>query len=375
MSAQDRDAGARPPAGPGPTDGVRTLAGRLARECGDSRTVIERCTRLLLERTPQSDPSRAWIDEIRRAGDRTGDVMRELLALARGQASTLAPVDLNALLTGMRSLVGRLAGPAIEVSLDLEAGLASIHADAGALEEVIVNLVVGAKHALAEGGRLSIATRARPTGAGADRVELTVAETATGVPAATRDRARDLSIPPNTSGEEIGPGLAIVENLVTRSGGRIRVERDTGVGTTIRLEFPRQRETTTARDPAAGNETVLVAEDDAAVRALAGIALRAKGHHVLEAGDGLEALAISERHPGEIALLVTDVGMPRMEGTELASRLLERRPSLRVLFITGFGSEAVLDAGLAGARVGVLEKPFAPDGLVAAVRALLDRPR
>ena len=362
-----------PPVPPDPADRVRALAGRLAHDFNNLLTVIDGCTQLLLGRTARDDPSWELVDEIRRAGDRTGNLVRRLLAFARGQELDPAPVNLNALLVELRSLIGRLVGPEIELVLDLEPGLPTIHADSGALEQVIVNLVVNARDAMAKGGRLSIATSAVPEGSAAERVALVVSDTGTGISPTIRDRIFDPLFTTKEAGKGTGLGLTIVESIVAQSGGHIRVESEVGKGATFRLDFPRHVAATSAKDPSAGAETILVAEDDEAVRRLAGIALSARGYRLLEAGDGLEALALAERYPGEISLLVTDVGMPRMDGAELAERLRARRPSMRVLFVTGFGSDAITGASTRAAHVAVLEKPFTPDQLAAAVRALLDR--
>ncbi len=354
-------------------DRIRRLAGRLAHDFNNLLTVIQGCTQLLLERTTRDNPSWELIDEIRRAGDRTGNLVRKLLAFARGQELTPAPVDLNALLTEMRSLVGRLVGPEIALVLDLDPRLPPIHADAGALEQVIVNLVVNARDAMEKGGRLSISTRGGPLDGGAERVELTVTDTGTGIPPALMDRIFDPFFTTKESGKGTGLGLTIVEGIVTQSGGRVHVESEVGKGTTFRLEFPRHAGAARGRDPLAGTETILVAEDDDMIRTLARIALSDRGYRLLEAHDGLEALAIAERFPGDISLLVADINMPRMDGAELASRLLVRRPTLRVLFITGFAAETVMQTAPRGPRVAVLEKPFDAERLVASVRALLDR--
>ena len=354
-------------------EAVGALAGGVAHDFNNLLTVIQGCTQLLLERTPRADPSWELIDEIRRAGDRSGGLARKLLTFARGQDLHPTGVDLNAVLEELRSLLARLVGASIELVLDLGPSLRPVHADAGAIEQVIVNLAANARDAMPAGGRLTLATRNLATLDAGDRVLLTVADTGMGIPPAVLPRIFDPFFTTKAEGKGTGLGLAIVHGIVTQSGGRIDVDTSPGKGTTFRLEFPVHTDAARARPADGGTETVLLAEDDELVRTVARIALVSRGYRLLEARDGVEALALAERHAGDIHLLVSDVNMPRMDGAELATRLLARRPSLCVLLITGFGTDEVLRSMPRSPAIEVLEKPFSPDELGARVRQLLDR--
>ncbi len=353
-------------------EAVGTLAGGVAHDFNNLLTVIQGCTQLLLERTPRSDPSYELIDEIRRAGDRSGGLARRLLKFARGHELRPESVDLNALLEELRSLLVRLVGARIELVLDLDRALGLVHADAGALEQVIVNLATNARDAMSAGGRLTLATRRLATPGGDDRVVLTVEDTGAGIPPSVLPRIFDPFFTTKADGKGTGLGLSIVHGIVTRSGGRIDVDSAPGRGAKFRIELPVRAD---ARPVPAdgGTETVLLAEDDELVRTVARIALASRGYRLLEARDGIDALAIAERHAGHIDVLVSDVNMPRMDGSELATRLLARRPGLRVLLITGFGAEEVLRSMPKSPSIEVLEKPFSPDELGAKVRQMLDR--
>jgi CheY-like chemotaxis protein len=277
-------------------------------------------------------------------------------------------LDVNALVRGMEKLLRRVIGEDVVIVLGLGDGLANVKADAGQLEQLLLNLAVNARDAMARNGRLEFRTRALPAG----RVEIAVTDSGTGMAPEVQARVFEPFFTTKATGT--GLGLAIVRDVVTRVGGTIRLESAPGVGTTFTLEIPGTSEPLDiVRDydleVASGSETVLVVEDDASVRSFVRRALTAEGYDILEAVDGEDAEACADAHLGPIHLLFTDMVMPGLDGATLATRLRQARPELIVLYMTGY---AAPEAGPSEGRHDVLRKPFGARMLISRVRKALD---
>jgi signal transduction histidine kinase len=365
-------------------EAVGQLAGGIAHDFNNLLTVISGYTEILLRRLGREAEGRKEIVEVSKAAERGARLIRQLLAYSRGQVLELRVLDLNNVVTETHAMLERVIGENIVFSTALTEDLGSISADKGQLEQIIMNLVVNARDAVAEGGTLLVATRnvtltddLRDTNAG-DYVMLTVTDTGQGMDAATAGRIFEPFFTTKVRNAGTGLGLSTVYGIVTQIGGHIEVESEPGIGTTFRLYFPRvaeEGEAITAQPPAGerslvGSETVLMVEDEAALRAIGKEMLEEYGYTVLLAGDGVAALELAHKHPRPIQLLMTDILMPKMGGIELAERLSILCPDLKVLYTSGYNDGARSHQTLAGARY--LQKPYAMDDLARTLRELLD---
>jgi CheY-like chemotaxis protein len=315
----------------------------------------------------------------------------QLLAFSRKQVLQPRVVSLNALLGDLSKLLNRLIGEDIELVLvpDPELGLAKI--DPGQFEQAVINLAVNARDAMPRGGRLTIETgnaeldedyaarhaEVRP----GSYVRVAVRDTGCGMDPTTMARIFEPFFTTKGAGKGTGLGLAMIYGFVKQSGGHIEVFSEAGRGTTFNVYLRRARETTPSGKPSPellkipkGTETVLLVEDEGAVRTLSRMILQSSGYAVLEARDGQEGVWVAQQHAGAIHLLVTDLVMPRMSGRRLADLLVEARPGLRVLFLSGYTDEAVVRHGGLGASHAFLQKPFTPMSLARKVREVLDAP-
>jgi PAS domain S-box-containing protein len=369
-------------------EAVGRLAGGIAHDFNNLLCVITGYSEMALLGMPADAPLRPFLTEINKAGNRAAALTRQLLAFGRKQLLAPKVLDLNALVRDTEGMLRRLIGEDIEFTAVLDANLPPVKADPNQLEQVLMNLVVNARDALPQGGRLEVRTRrvspSTPDASG-DRearpepwAVLSVADTGCGMDEATRARIFEPFFTTKEVGKGTGLGLAMVYGIVNQSGGHIEVESAPGRGTTFRVWLP-PAECAPANDAAAppagvptGTETVLLAEDEEGVRFLAAQVLRGRGYTVLEAGDGEEALALGESHPGPIHLLLTDVVMPRLSGGHLAGRLARKRPETRVLFMSGFADSALVRHEVANGEVDCLFKPFTPEALARKVRDTLD---
>jgi PAS domain S-box-containing protein len=374
-------------------EAVGRLAGGVAHDFNNLLTVINASSAMLLDGI-DDDPSRELIGEIREAGDRAAMLTRQLLAFSRKQVLQSRVVDLNALLDHLLKLLQRLIGEDVEMSLVGDEALELTNIDPGQFEQAIINLAVNARDAMPEGGRLTIETHNADLGVDyAERfpevepgryVLVSVSDTGQGMNEANKARIFEPFFTTKGAGEGTGLGLAMVYGFIKQSGGHIEVSSDVGHGTTFRIYLPGAADATPAtelsseaRERATGTETVLLVEDEEAVRRLAHRILQSNGYTVLEAKNGEEASAIAKEHQGPIHILVTDLVMPRMSGRQLATSLVQARPDLRVLFMSGYAEEAVLRSGGRDPSVPFLQKPFSPMDLARKVREVLDagRPR
>jgi len=357
-------------------EAIGQLAGGIAHDFNNLLTAVGGYAALLRAELAEDDSRRGRTDEILAAAERAATLTSQLLAFSRRQALEPRRVDLNAVVRGSRSLLEQVIGEGVGLELALADGLPAISADSAQLELALVNLALNGRDAMPDGGTLTVVTRA----AGKDAVEIAVVDTGSGMSAEVLEHAFEPFFTTKPVGRGSGLGLASVHGVVSQSGGSVDIESAPGAGTTVRLGFP-------AAEPAAepvaapqddpvqssrGNgETVLIVEDDAAIRRLAGVVLRRAGYTVSLAGDAVAAERLA-RELGHVDVLVTDVLMPGMSGIELADRLTAVQPGLRVVFASGYadGALAAREADLGGA---LLPKPFQPADLVSAVRVAIDR--
>ncbi|HXF96089.1 MAG TPA: PAS domain S-box protein [Gemmatimonadales bacterium] len=376
-------------------EAVGQLAGGIAHDFNNILTAILGTCQLLERELPPRTPALEDVNEIRKAALRAADLTRQLLAYGRRQMLAPKVLDLNAVVSGLDSMLRRVLGEDVELVTTLAPGLWAVRADPGQVEQVILNLVVNARDAMPDGGCLTIATANveldpptaldHPGAAPGTYAALEVRDTGTGMPPEIRAHLFEPFFTTKEVGKGTGLGLATVYGIVKQSGGFIAVTTEVGRGTSFRIHLPRvesaiPRESApaptlapaAASAPARGTETVLLAEDEDAVRHLAQRALEREGYTVLAAPDAAGALQAAEGRQAPIHLLVTDVVMPGMGGRELAQRLLAQRPGLRVLYISGYPGDAVVRRGAISPDAAFLQKPFMPEELVRKVREMLD---
>jgi two-component system cell cycle sensor histidine kinase/response regulator CckA len=370
-------------------EAVGQLAGGIAHDFNNILTAITGHAELLLQDLGSADPRREDVAEIRRSAERAAGLTRQLLAFSRQQVLQPKVVDLNALVMDMDKLLRRLIGEDVELATVLEPSLGRVKADPGQLEQVIVNLAVNARDAMPTGGKLTLETRNIDLDANytlehspvkpGPYVQLTVSDSGIGMDEETQARIFEPFFTTKPRGQGTGLGLATVYGTVKQSGGFIWVYSEPGHGATFKIYLPRVDAPveagvppTLVAEPLGGSETVLLAEDEPAVRAIARQALERQGYKVIAAPNGAEALALAAQHGATIDLLLTDVVMPGMSGRDLAERLLAQRPGIRVLYISGYTDNAIVRHGMLEPGLAYLQKPFRPDALVRKVREVLD---
>jgi signal transduction histidine kinase len=372
-------------------EAVGQLAGGVAHDFNNLLTVIMSYSSMLLADMGANDAARGDIQEISDAAGRAAALTRQLLAFSRKQVLQMRAVNINAVVTDVERMLRRLIGEDILLTTHLDPDLALINADPGQLEQVLINLAVNARDAMPGGGDLTITTDNvelsdehgdRHLGAApGNYVMLAVTDTGSGM---TKDVQQRLFEPFYTTkgpGKGTGLGLATVHGIVKQSGGDVYVYSELGHGTTFKVYFPRLTKAepvTAAQEHRAitpsGSETVLLAEDDEAIRTLGARVLGGLGYNVLVARTGGEALRIVAEHKGQIDLIATDVVMPEMNGSQLVERVLEARPGMRVLFMSGYTDDEVMRRGVIDGQTAFLQKPFTPDLLAHKVREVLDIP-
>ncbi len=365
-------------------EAIGRLAGGVAHDFNNILTAILGSAELLLLDTPQGASAREEVEIIRDAAQRAQELIRQLLAFSARQVLRPAVTDLNDLIKNLSRMLRRLIGEDLALTAELADGLGAVRVDPGQVEQVLVNLAVNARDAMPDGGRLTIRTEnVEMTDSGelpdGRYVLIEVVDTGSGMDAATLARVFEPFFTTKARGKGTGLGLATVYGIVRQSGGQVAVSSTLGTGTTFRIHLPRvdspvepSRAAPPVALPAAGTETVLVAEDEQIVRVLIRKVLEQAGYTVLLAGGGAEALQLAERHTGPIHLLVTDVVMPGMSGRELARRLLERRPDTKVLYVSGYADVAVERHGVLDPGTAFMQKPFSPSALAQRVRDVLD---
>ncbi len=369
-------------------EAVGQLAGGIAHDFNNLLTAILGNTQLLLRELPPGDSMHGDVEEIRKASERAASHTRQLLAYSRRQMLQPEVLDLNVVMAEMDKMLRRLIGEHIDLVAVFAPDLGRVRADPNQIEQVIVNLAVNARDAMPDGGKLTIATanvdldetfaQAHLGSVPGSYAMLSVTDTGVGMDATVRAHLFEPFFTTKEVGKGTGLGLATVYGIVKQSGGYISVYSEPGHGSSFKIYLPRIA--TPAEPPAGapkggpapGSETVLVVEDEPAVLTLSRRALESQGYVVLAASDADAALRVVERHGGMIHLLLTDVVMPGLSGRELADRLSAQRPGIRVLYMSGYPGDAVVQHGTLPLGSAFLQKPFSPDGLARKVRDVLD---
>ncbi|HVH68611.1 MAG TPA: PAS domain S-box protein [Gemmatimonadales bacterium] len=372
-------------------EAVGRLAGGIAHDFNNILTAITGYADLLLDDLSPADPRRQDVAEVRKASERAAGLTRQLLAFSRQQVLQPKIIDINALVGDLEKMLGRLLGEDVELSTRLDPAAGRVKADAGQLEQVLMNLAVNARDAMPQGGRLMLETSNADLSAGyaADHypaqpgpyVMIAVTDTGTGMSEETQAHMFEPFFTTKEKGKGTGLGLATVYGIVKQSGGFIWVYSELGHGSTFKIYLPRVADATERAGATAppleraprGTETVLLAEDETPVRAIARQVLERQGYTVLEAPTAEKALAIAAQYSGAIHLLLTDVIMPGMNGRELATRLAHVRPETRVIFMSGYTDDTVMRHGVLELGSTYVQKPFAPDAIARKVREVLDR--
>jgi PAS domain S-box-containing protein len=370
-------------------EAVGRLAGGIAHDFNNLLTAIAGYTALLLEEHPEDDAIRADLAEIEQAATRGAALVDQLLSFSRRKMLKPSTLDLNEVVESTRGLLSRVIGADVELDTRLASNLDGVRADRTQIEQVLLNLAVNARDAMPVGGRIVIETanvrlHRRDVAGQIDakvgrHVVLSVRDTGVGMDRATQAQVFEPFFTTKEVGEGSGLGLSTAYGIVTQAGGHIAVESRPGAGTTFRVYLPIDKRATEAEAPPesdgaprTGLETILVVEDESAVRSLARDVLTRLGYEVLVASNGREALRVADQCPGRINLLVSDVVLPHLRGVEVADRLRGRRPGLRVLYITGYTETAIVHDGQLDPGVDFLAKPFRPADLANRVREILD---
>ncbi|MEW5977690.1 MAG: PAS domain S-box protein [Acidobacteriota bacterium] len=371
-------------------EAVGRLAGGVAHDFNNLLTAILGYSEMILIRLDPNDPLRDDLEEIKAAGDRATALTRQLLAFSRRQVLQPQILDLNSIVANMHKMLQRLIGEDVSLKIHLEPTLWRVRADPGQIEQVLMNLAVNARDAMPDGGALTIETsnvgaesgellRLRGVAPG-DYVQLSVADTGEGMDEETRLRCFEPFFTTKDQGKGTGLGLSTVYGIVQQSEGHIFVESERGRGCRFVVYLPRNAESAgsvesrpDAERLVQGSETVLVVEDEDAVRRLVTVILKKNGYKVLEARHGGEALLTCERFTQPIHLMMTDVVMPQMNGRDLANRLLTIHPEMKVLYMSGYTNEAIIRHGILESGMFFIQKPFTPTDLSRKVREVLDQ--
>ncbi len=370
-------------------EAIGRLAGGIAHDFNNVLTVIKATCQISLLGLDERDPLYGNLKEIESSADRAADLTRQLLAFSRRQVMEMEVLDLNDIIRGLNKMLHRLLGEDIELVASLRERIGKIKADRGQIEQVIINLAVNARDAMPDGGKLTIETadveldeeyaRTHIDVQPGRYVMLSVNDTRVGMTPEVKARLFEPFFTTKEKGKGTGLGLATVYGIVKQSGGHIWVYSEPGQGTTFKIYLPRVDEALTEKKKEVneeiprGSETILVVEDEEKVRNLAVLILKGRGYKVLEASDGGEALLICEKYKEPIDLILTDVVMPRMNGRELAERLKEIHPEMKVLFMSGYPENVIVHHGVLEEGVNFVHKPFTLEGLARKVREVLDK--
>lgn len=372
-------------------ESIGRLAGGVAHDFNNLLTVINGYSDIVFRTLDARDPLRLSVDQIRKAGDRAAELTQQLLAFSRKQITQPRPLDLNALVSGSEKMLARLLGEDIDLIAHLSPALGQVMADPGHMHQILMNLVVNARDAMPNGGRLTIETAnvdvdpsyvsEHPVVSPGPCVLLTVTDTGIGMDEETKKHIFEPFFTTKEVGQGTGLGLATVYGLVKQSQGWIWLYSELGKGSTFKIYLPRidasrpaHEDAATDTTPPKGSETVLVVEDQAEVRGLTRHALEAHGFLVLDVPDGAAALTLAKSYREHIHLLLTDVVLPGMNGKELAEQLTRLRPGMKVLFTSGYPREVIAHRGVLDPDVAYIGKPYSPGAIAAKVREVLASP-
>ena len=370
-------------------EAVGRLAGGIAHDFNNMLTVIQGYSQLLLGSLGPQTPAHGQVEEIHMAAQRAAALTQQLLTFSRKQPRKPRALDLNAVVAGMDAMLQRLLGEDIRLVTSPGSLPGHVWADPNQFEHVIMNLAINARDAMPRGGTLTVATenveldgaftKIHPATRPGSYVLLAVDDTGVGMKADTLAHCFEPFFTTKPKGQGTGLGLATVYGIVKQSDGEIYIASEPGQGTKVKVYLPRVEARSMAIVPAPPPavlyrraETVLLAEDELGVRKLIREVLEQAGHTVLEAASGPAALQAAEGYAGAIQLLLTDVVMPEMSGPELAKQLTTARPELKVLYMSGYTEEAILQHGMLSAGITLLQKPFNKDDLLRRVRDLID---
>lgn len=370
-------------------ESIGRLAGGIAHDFNNMLTAINGYSELTLRRLASDDPLRQNIEEIRKAGGRSAELTRQLLAFSRRQMLQPKVVDIDQVVLDTSLMLKRLIGEDVELITLVGKNVARIQADPGQLSQVLMNLVVNARDAMPDGGTITIETRnvnldeqyarqhvsVRP----GPYVMLSVSDTGIGMDAETKKQIFEPFFTTKEVGKGTGLGLSTVYGIVKQSNGNVWVYSELGKGTAFKIYLPQFEEPNSVSlepQPAAsfswGSETILIVEDEDMVRSLSREVLESCGYTVIVASNGVEALTVCEQHKDQIHLLITDIVMPQMGGRELAEKLSVAYPKVRVLFTSGYTDDAIVRHGIIEDDANFIQKPFNLDDLARKVRELLD---
>jgi two-component system, cell cycle sensor histidine kinase and response regulator CckA len=371
-------------------ESIGKLAGGIAHDFNNLLTAINGYAELSLDQAPPGSLLHANLFEIKSAGERAASLTRQLLAYSRKQVLATKVLNLNAIVESMHNMLARIIGEDLQLIPMLDPSLGQVKVDPGQMEQVILNLVVNSRDATPQGGRVILETRNVELGETATALHpeiipgrfamLAVSDSGCGMDPHVMSRIFEPFFTTKAFGKGSGMGLSMVQGIVVQSGGYIYAYSEPGNGSTFKIYLPlvespqlRAPETEIRLPPAArGNETILLVEDEEGVRRFVRQILEMQGYRVLEASDGLEGIRVSEKHPGPVDLIVTDVIMPRKNGRELAQQVMRDRPGIKVIFMSGYTDDFIVREGLIEADTNFIQKPFAPSALNRLIRATLE---
>jgi two-component system cell cycle sensor histidine kinase/response regulator CckA len=365
-------------------DAVGRLAGGVAGDFNNVLTVITGYAELLRAEISSNSPMRRFVDEIIYAGERAAALTRHLLAFSRGPTAQPRVLDLNGVVKGLEPMLRRILGQNVELILLAASGLGRVKADPSHIEQVIVNLATNSRDAMPQGGKLVIETANVDLEAGpasknigvnpGSYVMLAVSDTGIGMDHETRSRLFEPFFTTKAPGKGSGLGLSMVYGMIRQSDGQVTVYSEPGCGTIFEIYLPRVTEALAEEQKhrsSRGSESILLVDDEEGVRRLVSAILRSNGYDVLETANGPAALAAFEKNSHKIDMVLTDIVMPQMNGFELGRQLMERQPTLRILYMSGYRDNPTGTPGAEAPR-DFLHKPFTPDTLLAKVREVLD---
>ncbi len=370
-------------------EAVGRLAGGVAHDFNNLLTIIAGYGSLVLEQLPAETSAAGYLTEVLKASERAASLTRQLLAFSRQQVLAPRLVDFNDLVTSVEKMMQRLIGENIEVVTILNPRLGQVKADPGQIEQVVMNLIVNSRDAMPKGGQITIETsnveldkayaHDHPEVKPGPYVLLAVSDTGIGMDAQVQKRIFEPFFTTKEKGQGTGLGLSMVYGIVRQSGGHIWVYSELNVGTVFKLYFPRSPETELSLPSrvspsrgARGSETILLMEDEAPLRALVESVLKSKGYKVLAPKEVHKALEICRDHSGPIHLLLTDVVMPKMSGRELAEQVLAIHKNTKVVYMSGYTNDAIVQHGVLDSGVAFVQKPFSPEAIARKVREVLD---